>query len=231
MKLKELIVGVCFVTLGIFISCGEVVIAETVDADLQLEEDIATIEAYIAEQGYLEYDTLESEVRVVILEEGTGDAINYEDFVWYDYIGSLIGDVTFDTSIASVAYEQDLIYLNLSDITLTEDSDGNLPYLDINGYQYFTDASYTDDYNAIYYAKRDYSPFQTTHSPGGWFIQQDDFIHGFRDGVHEILENVNLKGRGLMLIPSAEAYGTAGSSPIIDPNTPIMFEIRTVRKK
>jgi hypothetical protein len=99
-----------------------------------------------------------------------------------------------------------------------------LDSLDENGERIIAFVEYEPGYIPVYSSARDYQPLITTHTPGGWYIQQDATIRGFRDGTHHILERVNIDGKGLILIPSAEAYGPQGSG-IIPPNTVVLFEI------
>lgn len=225
--LKKVGLGICLVSVGIFISCGDVVIAEDFDPVAQLEADIVIIEDYIAKEGYVDYDTLETEVRLVILEEGTGATIEYNDFVWYDYIGSLVDSLMFDTSIRELAFKQDSTFA--VDTVYVEDDNGDF-IRDSDGNKIIATINFEGDYIPIYFESRNYAPFETTHTPGGWFLNQENFVNGFKTGIHHVLENTNIGGRALLLIPSGQAYSTVGTTTI-PPNAPIIFEIRVVRKK
>lgn len=226
-SLKEIGQILALAGLPIFVSCGDVVFAEDVEPSTQLADDIAVIEDYLDKEGYTDYDTLDSEVRVVILEEGTGDVINYNDLIWYDYIGSFIDSLIFDTSISSIALEQDMKYA-LDSTFLKSLINPELDSLDDQGERILLEVSFQQGYFHIY--NENPPSFYTTHTPGGWFIKQSQLISGFKDGIHHVFENVNISGRGLVLIPSDQAYGRGGTIRI-SPNTPIMFEIRTIRKK
>jgi len=228
MKVLKLIGGFGLLSfIGSLMACGAADLIEAFDAEAQLAEDIEIIEQYLADKGYTEYDTLESEVRVVILDEGDGESIEYNDIIQYDYIGTFANDSLFDTSIAKLSYNQDT--LTATYLELAKDDD-ELPILDVNGLQELDTVAYPDYYLPVYSSLRTYISFITTHSQGGWFIQQEGSIQGFKDGTHQILDNVNLGGRGLMLIPSSLAYGRTGTF-LIDPNIVILFEIRPVRKR
>ncbi len=229
-KVKNLMLVGAFGLVGLALSCGEVQIQETIDPEVQLAEDIAIIEEYLASKDIVDYDTLESEVRVVIMELGDGEPIAYQDIVWYDYIGRFTNDQIFDTSIGSLALEQDQSKV-IDTVFLKSQANPELDSLDDDGEKIIEDINYEDGYFPIYSEIRDYEPFFTTHTPGGWFIQQENALTGFKDGVHAVLEEVNLNGRGIALLPSVEAYGVAGSFPVIDPNTVILFELIPVRKK
>ncbi len=226
MKLFEIIGAIAaFCMIGIVMSCNDDLV-DSFNADEQLEIDIEIIEDYLAENGYTDYDTLDSEIRVVILEEGTGEIIEYNDNIQYDYIGVYTDELLFDTSIGELAYNQDLEYT----IDSTYQTDDNGDYeLDDDGEKILESINYKDDYTGIFSPSRSYEPFITTHSIEGWFIQQSGYSTGFSYGVHHVLKNTNIGGRGLVLIPSFLMYGTTGVGSI-DPNTVLLFEIRPLRK-
>lgn len=214
---------------AVLVACGEVKFAKEFDPDAQLAEDIAEIEAFIFKEGYTDYDTLESEVRVIVLEEGTGAAIEYDDIIFYDYIGRYIDSVMFDTSIGELAlaqdqeYAVDTTYLK-SKVNIDRDS------LDADGNRVVETVEYEEGYYHIYSTVREYQELITVHTPGGWYIQQGSLVGGFKDAVNYSLEKLKLGGRVLAFLPSVEAYGTTGAFPI-GANTPISFEIIAVRKK
>jgi len=202
-----------------FVACQQAELVDPVDPEIQLEEDIAIIEDYLADEGYEDYDTLDTEVRVVILEEGDGEPIEYNDIVSYNFAGKFTDGNLFDTSIAQLAYDQDTANATVYYPETIE--------LDENGLAQYDSIDYDTDYLPIYSSSRNYEPFITTHTPGGWFISQGGSIPGFADGTHHVLDRVNIGGRGLILLPSREAYGRSGSGSIA-PNTVILFEITPV---
>jgi len=237
MKILKMIVGMgvlCFI--GVLISCNDSnELVDPFDPLAQLEEDIALIEEYLSENGFTDYDTLDTGIRLVILEEGTGESIEFNDNIQFDYIGKLLTDVVFRTSIAQVAYDQDLE--NLTDSVQVKDNNG-APVLDSNGLQELDGIEFTEGYFPVYY-KTPADPFGleiTTHSLGGWFIQSNPappfarIILGLPAGIHEIFTQTNIGGRGMVLIPSTLAFGPDGSQGI-DSNSSVIFEIRPVRKR
>ena len=137
-----------------------------------------------------------------------------------------MNDSIFDSSIAEVVYKQDTATATYYELSF--DSENN-PILDRNNLQEVDTIAFPDYYINNYSSSRTYEPFSTVHTQGGWFIQQDQLVSGFKDGVHAVLESVNYGGSGLVLLPSATAYGRNGTFGI-DPNTVIMFEIRPVEE-
>ena len=61
--------------LMIFVACGGSELIDPFDPEEQLAEDIDLIEGYIADKGWTDYDTLDNEVRVIVLEAGDGGSI------------------------------------------------------------------------------------------------------------------------------------------------------------
>ena len=70
-------------------------------------EEAKTIEAYVAEKG-LTANKTESGLYYVIEEEGTGDAITPGTTMYVDYAGYLMDGTLFDTSIESLAKENNV---------------------------------------------------------------------------------------------------------------------------
>ena len=112
-----------------------------------------------------------------------------------------------------------------------------LDSLDDEGNRIIESVNYSGDYISIWSEFRQYNEFVTTHTPDGWFIQQDNFVGGFRDAVHYAMDNAPVGSRVLGLMPSREGYGPSGLRDprsfdyIIQPNTPLMFEIVLNRVK
>lgn len=73
-------------------------------AVVQLQEDIKTLEAYIAENN-LDATKTESGLFYVIEEEGNGPEVEEGDTVAVNYTGYVLDGTVFDTSLESVAKE------------------------------------------------------------------------------------------------------------------------------
>ena len=228
MKLMKLLSGLGALGLvGMVISCGTELV-DAFDAAKQQEIDIDLIEEYLSDNGYTDYDTLDIDVRVVILEKGTGETMDYNDNIQFDFIAKFTNDTIFDTSIAQVAYDQDTA--NMKSFVLERDDNDQLE-LDRYGLQGLDDIKYDAGYSAIYSSKESYKPLITTHSIEGWFIRSQTYsVKGLPAGVHHVLDNVRVGGRGLVLLPSFLAYGRVGTSRV-DENTIVIFEIRPVEKR
>ncbi|MEM0940862.1 MAG: FKBP-type peptidyl-prolyl cis-trans isomerase [Bacteroidota bacterium] len=187
------------------ISCGDGNVTITTDPAIQAAEDSATIVNYLSDLGYEgdEVNVTESGVRYVILDTGDGDSIDESDIVTFDYIGKLLTDTIFDTSIQEIA---DSIRLAVQEDTVGVDA-SNLQLSLLNTFS----------------ESREFEPFEITYSASGWPIA-GQFIAGFTDGVSATFNKMNTNGSALIVIPSVEAYGTVGSGLLIPPNTVIAFE-------
>ncbi len=99
----------------IFTGCGEINIVDPQTADEQLAEDLELIEEYRVSEGitFLE-DSATYPIQYLILDEGDGRAINYEDIVFCDYIIKLTTGEIFHTSIEAVAKENDVYNEDIS---------------------------------------------------------------------------------------------------------------------
>jgi hypothetical protein len=221
MTLRRPTVGLCLVfgILMFFISCGRVDVAETFDPSEQLAKDIVIIEDYLETMGYTEYDTLPSEIRMVIFDQGTGDPINYGEIIRYNYIGYFTSNIMFDTSIGSLALAQDLEYAL-----------DTVYRISTNGKRVISRVLYEEGYTPIYNPSRTYTPFQDTHTEGGWFMRNyTNNIVGFIDGLSAVLDEVNIGGRGLVLIPSGLGYRNVANRSI-PANTVLIFEFHVLKK-
>ena len=105
MKNIQLFVGLLAVLM--LMSCEEDSVVSLVDPSIQRAEDLAIIEDYIEEKGYTNVDTTASGVRYAIIEEGTGKSIAFNDIVQIHYAGRLTDGTLFDTSIDTVAINND----------------------------------------------------------------------------------------------------------------------------
>ncbi len=90
-------------------ACGDDGIIDVPSNNEILEEDIEEINQYVLDKGYGDVvDTTESRVRYVILKEGAGEPIEFNDIVSVNYVGMFVDDSVFDTSIESVAIASDI---------------------------------------------------------------------------------------------------------------------------
>ncbi len=234
MKLKKVLKSGFFsalmVVIGFQVACGDP-LTEIVTDEEQLEVDIEDMENYLADNGYNDFDTLDFDVRALILEEGDGEEIEYGDIVNYHYIGRFLDGEIFDTTYPDLAFKQDTA--NTDSLVFELDDNDNF-VLDINGLPSIEYVEYYEDYIPIYRASNLYSTFITTHTPEGWFIRNEGgYAEGFALGAHFTFERVNLGGSGLVLIPDqvgSSRFGDAARFIFLYGRQAVSFEIRPVRK-
>jgi len=77
------------------------------EAEKQLEEDVETIDNYLAKND-IEAEETESGLRYVITEEGDGPSAEVGDTVRVNYVGKVLNGDYFDTSFKEIAQEQGL---------------------------------------------------------------------------------------------------------------------------
>jgi hypothetical protein len=213
-------------------ACAGPQFEEPFDSEEQLEKDIELIEAYLADKGYTDYDTLDNDIRALVLDEGVGEPIEPNDIISFQYVGIFLNDTIFDTSIAKLAYFQDTINA-VGNIVFEYDDDDEIVY-DINGFAKIDSITYANNYSPIYFETRAYASSKTTHTTTGWYTEQvlTGTVSGYPPSVNYALFNCNIGGRALAIFPSSQAYGN-----VRDPNFQrfrnrvIMFEIRPVQKR
>ncbi|WP_258099361.1 FKBP-type peptidyl-prolyl cis-trans isomerase [Marinoscillum pacificum] len=83
-------------------ACGDDGIIDIPSSEDQLTSDIAEIEDYLSTKGYTEVDTTDSEVRYVILNEGSGELIELNDIITLHYTARLLDDQLVISTIDSV---------------------------------------------------------------------------------------------------------------------------------
>ena len=228
-KLKLVICIACLLVLTIIMSCGPQ-FEEAFDADEQLAIDIELIENYLAIKGYTDYDTLDNDIRALVLDEGIGEFIEPNDIITFHYLGIFLSDTIFDTSIAEIAFEQDTTS-RVGDIVFEYIDD--VLSLDMNGLPVISEITYKENYSPIYNSTRTYSNSKTTHTQSGWFTDQllsSGYISGYAPAVNYALFNCKIGGRSLALIPSYMAYGNNPTYKDLR-NKVLMFEIRPVQKR
>lgn len=97
-------------------SCNEGTIVEPEDPAIQLAIDLEEIDQFLIDNGYdpATVDTTESGVRYIIIDEGNtmydSLSIDESDIVDFDFIGRLTDGTLFDTTIESVAMEDEDIF-------------------------------------------------------------------------------------------------------------------------
>ncbi|MEQ9466129.1 MAG: FKBP-type peptidyl-prolyl cis-trans isomerase [Ekhidna sp.] len=202
-RVLYLILSVLFMS-----SCGDGNVLIQEDPSIQKAIDIDLIEDYLADKGYNDFDTTLSGVRYIILDQGSGQAIDESDHVEFHYTGFTLSDTIFDTSIKEVGDSLKAHY--------TE----NPIIIDGKGFTVFGNISYT--------------PTKITYSKSGWTLPKatsttPGFIPGYVDGIVATFKHLNVGGSSLILIPSNLAYGQNGEGYFIAPNTPIAFELYPIK--
>lgn len=105
LKWQLIIVGILGVVL--LDACGDDGIIEVPTTNEVIEEDLVEIQEYITEKGYSNVDTTASRVRFIVLDEGNGATIEYNDIVSVHYVGRFLDEEIFDTSIDTVDINND----------------------------------------------------------------------------------------------------------------------------
>lgn len=207
--MKNLLLALGMFSIIMWTSCGDGNVFTPPDPAIQAAEDSAKIVNYIKDLGYSDLDsTLESGVHFVILDSGDGEVIDESDIVTFHYVGKLLNDTIFDTSIKKVAdsiriaVQADTVGIEASSIQLSL----------LNSFS----------------ASRPFNPYEITYSASGWPIS-GQFIDGFTDGVSATFRLMRVGGKSLIVIPSALAYGANGSGGLIQPNTVIAFELYPIK--
>ncbi|MDE0470315.1 MAG: FKBP-type peptidyl-prolyl cis-trans isomerase [Ekhidna sp.] len=198
----------CFTLLfaALAASCGDGNVVVMANPSVQAAADSVTIVNYIDNLGYADADSvLPSGVHFVILDSGSLEAIDESDIVTFNYVGKLLNDTIFDTSIKEVA-DSIRMAVEMKTAAKMDTLDIELALL------------------SVFNERRNYNPLKIVYSASGWTIE-GDFINGFTDGVSATFRLLRTGGSALIVIPSAEAYGTLGSGLLIDPNTVIAFEL------
>ena len=86
---KNVLLGLAALSLLAFASCNEGEFVEPFDADVQFQEDLMTIEAFIIERGLDVVDTTVSSVRYSIKELGEGELVEVDDVITLDFVAYL----------------------------------------------------------------------------------------------------------------------------------------------
>ncbi|MEQ8472797.1 MAG: FKBP-type peptidyl-prolyl cis-trans isomerase [Marinoscillum sp.] len=107
-KYRIQLLAVLVVIIFLASACEDDGITTVVTTEDQLALDIVKINDYIAKKGYANVDTTSRGVRYVVTNEGNGDTIESGDIVSLHYTGRFTDDVLFDTSIDTVAINNDV---------------------------------------------------------------------------------------------------------------------------
>lgn len=107
-KFRIQILALLVIIISIVSGCGDNEIVTIVSTEDQLALDIVKINDYIAQKGYTNVDTTSRSVRYVVTNEGSGDTIESGDIVSLHYTGRFLDDEVFDTSIDTVAINNDM---------------------------------------------------------------------------------------------------------------------------
>ena len=207
--MKNLFLALSLFSGIIWISCGGPEIITPIDPSIQAAEDSATIVNYLDDLNLLGMDSmLATGVHYVVLDSGDSNAIDESDIVSFNYTGMLLSDSIFDTTIEEIA---DSIRIAVeAGITPGDTSITEFTYL----------LSFSEE--------RTFSPIEYTYSGSGWTLGSVGFIPGFTSGVSASFNGLKSGGSTLILIPSAQAYGTRGSGVLIGPNTVIAFKLEVI---
>jgi len=203
--MKKLIVCILFAKILFLIGCNTGNISTPFDPSVQVTIDSTIIADYFLEQGYPIDDESISEngVRFVILDEGSGEKIDESDNVAFNYVGFLLNDTIFDTTIDEIA---DSIRIEVEESIVNRGDTTNLEAWLINKFS------------------SENSPFEITYTQSGWTFN-DRFISGFSEGIRFTFDKMGINGRALIFLPSHLAYGFNGNLPLIGSNEVIAFEL------
>ncbi len=202
----------CFIL--VFFSCRNEDVVIPVDSSIQAAADSMTIVNYINDLGYSGSDSVLSKgVHFVILDSGDQEVIDESDIVSFNFIGKLLDNTIFNTTIEKTA---DSIRVAVeADIMEGDTLDTESALL----------TKFRED--------RNYEPLKIVYSASGWTIENlrrttnlfPLFGDGFVDGISAVLGLMKVGGSSLIVIPSSQAYGSLGSGVLIKPNTVIAYVI------
>lgn len=217
--MKDFLASILIVLVMIASSCNsDDLPGEDEDPSIQAGEDSVTIVNYFDDLGFEPDSILESGVYIKILDEGDGSdtTILESDVVTYNFIGKMLNDTIFETTIEEVG---DSIRLAV-EANITEGDTLAMEYA----------------YLAKFSEETEYRPNVDVYTANGWTLS--GFINGFADGIIASFPELKVGGSVLIVIPSGEAYGTFGSGTpylvdgestprvyaIVPPNSILTFE-------
>lgn len=213
--MKNILLAFVFGSIILVMSCGDGNVTIRQDPSVQAAEDSAIIVNYLADLGYDgdEVGSGLSGVRYVVLDSGsvTNEAIEEGDIVTFYYTAKLLNDTIVDTSLKAVG---DSVRLAVEANLGSDTTDAELTLL------------------ATFPESRIYTPYEFTYSENIWTTDASiigfSLINGFRIGFASSFKGVRTGGKTLILLPSAQAYGTRGSGFLINPNVVVAFELHPV---
>lgn len=206
------------------------------DSLAQAETEGEIFDAYIAdaENGITADDVViqDNGVRRVVWDPSTSVRVpEFNEIVSVHYVGKFTTNQIFDTTNPAVAKKSDSLNYVANGISF----DDLLAKSD-KTYEELLDSLNTSDgaiSDPVFTLNRLYVPMVFNHQEDGTGISFS-FISGFRSGLRNLMLEMELNSKGLIMIPSAVGYGTVGSSidaegsQGIPPNTPLIFEFELV---
>lgn len=178
-----------------FGNCKKADIFVAFDTIAQYDIDSVEMADYIIAKGYADedLDTTSSLVVYTILDEGAGEAIEFDDIVTYNYTVRTTDDTVVLTTYESIAVEYELYVTD----TVSIDSVTLLP-TEID--TIFTGLSSNEKF---------------TFAPSSWTVLSIVFSSEFvsflnspyNQALVELTKKMNIGGHGLMILPSAAFYG------------------------
>lgn len=205
------------------------------DSIAQADLDQAAFDTYIAEaENGIDPDLVVTEsngVRHVIWQPATNlRKPEVNEIVSVHYTGKFIDNVVFDTTDPDIAKESDSLNYVSEGISFDD-----LLNESTSTYEELLDSLNTSEgaiNDPLFSLNRVYIPMVFNHQLDGSGISFG-FISGFRSGLEQVMLDMELGSRSLIMIPSAVAYGVLGTvnsdgSVGIPPNTPLLFEFRLV---
>ncbi len=206
------------------------------DSLAQAETEAEIFDAYIADaQNGIDADDVVVEangVRRVVWNPTTSVRVpEFNDIVSVHYVGKFTTNEIFDTTNPEVAKDSDSLNYVAKGVSFDDLLAGS-----DKTYEELLDSLNTSDgaiSDPVFTLNRLYVPMAFNHQADGTGISFS-FIPGFRSGLRNLMLEMELSSRGLIMIPSAVGYGTVGSSidaegnQGIPPNTPLIFEFELV---
>lgn len=169
-----------WLVVGIFYACDDNLV-ERLDPEEQRALDNASIDAYIAEKGYnlSDIDTTETGIRVVLLDSGQGPEVDYGDIVSLHLTGRFDEGSIFDTSIDTVAINNDIFDSTrvYSPLIFTHSQEGWA-----------------------------LSEVRNVRDERFWYLCS---FTGFTHGVTTAMEKINVGGKAVIITPSALSLSTS----------------------